>query len=46
MILDKEIMSRLRKEANSLYKKIDNENVGNYSKDNITCIMRYSKGCM
>ena len=45
-IPDEEIMSRLRKEANSLYKKIGNENVGKYSKDNIACIMRYNKGCM
>ena len=45
-IPDENIIKRLRKEATKLYKKIGDENIGHYSKDNITCIMRYSKGCM
>ena len=45
-IPDMDIINKLKKEAIRLYKKIGNEDVGKHSKDNIACIMRFSKGCM
>ena len=45
-IPDRDIVNKLKKEATKLYKKIASEDVGKQSKDNIACILRFSKGCM
>ena len=46
IIPDRDIVNKLKKEAMKLYKKIGSEDVGKQSKDNIACILRFSKGCM